>query len=249
MACPYQFFARYVLGLGEFDEVQELIEKADYGRIVHEVLHGFHRDHREVSAIGLESACAVLERRSEEAFAAALARSPLALAWLERWRMQIPGYVGWQLEREAGGWRWHDGEAQREIALTTPAGAPLRLRGRLDRIDCHADGHTEVIDYKTRAENALKQQLKTPGEDVQLAVYALLWEAPVTAAQYLSLERDGVTTVPLPQPPQQAAAAVRERLLRLFDAMRAGAPLPAQGVQAACKYCEMRGLCRRGHWS
>src|SRR6185503_8567354 len=30
VACPYQFHARYVLGLAELDDVQEMIEKRDY---------------------------------------------------------------------------------------------------------------------------------------------------------------------------------------------------------------------------
>ena len=36
---------------------------------------------------------------------------------------------------------------------------------------------------------------------------------------------------------------------RLVDRMNEGAPLPAQGVEAVCAYCEMHGLCRRRHWS
>ncbi len=42
VACPYQFYARYILRLNELDEVQEGIEKRDYGERVHEILHRFH---------------------------------------------------------------------------------------------------------------------------------------------------------------------------------------------------------------
>ena len=35
VACPYQFFVRSVLRLGELDEVSEELEKSDYGALVH----------------------------------------------------------------------------------------------------------------------------------------------------------------------------------------------------------------------
>jgi len=30
--------------------------------------------------------------------------------------------------------------------------------------------------------------------------------------------------------------------------MHVAAPLPAQGVENVCKFCEARGLCRRDYW-
>jgi ATP-dependent helicase/nuclease subunit B len=105
-----------------------------------------------------------------------------------------------------------------------------------------------VIDYKTARHQALRRRLDPPGEDVQLLVYALLWGGPVAAALFLSLERGGVRAVELGGDLAALAAAARDRLAELFDALRAGAPLPAQGAEAVCEYCEMRGLCRRNYW-
>jgi ATP-dependent helicase/nuclease subunit B len=42
VACPYQFYAGYMLGLKELDEVQDLIDKRDYGSLLHGVLARFH---------------------------------------------------------------------------------------------------------------------------------------------------------------------------------------------------------------
>jgi ATP-dependent helicase/nuclease subunit B len=62
------------------------------------------------------------------------------------------------------------------------------------------------------------------------------------------MERKKVQAVPLGPDVQVLADGVRTRLREVFDALAAGAPLPAQGVEGACEYCEMRGLCRRNYW-
>jgi ATP-dependent helicase/nuclease subunit B len=254
VACPYQFYARYVLRLAELDDVQEEVEKGDYGSLLHGVLAAFHQARPVVTDVDPAAAQGELERLSEEAFAAVIARSYLARAWLVRWKGLIPSYLAWQREREAAGWRWNGGEVERTLEIATPAGATLTLLGRLDRVDVRqppaAEGQSPefaVVDYKARAHKALEDSLEAPGEDVQLAVYALLWGAAVTEALFLSIDRGEV--VPVPQEDVQALAqATSDRLAGMFDALAAGAPLRAQGTQGACEYCESRGLCRKGHW-
>jgi ATP-dependent helicase/nuclease subunit B len=276
VACPYQFHARYLLGLAELDDVQEMIEKKDYGSLVHGVLTAFHRARPLLSSLDPAAAERELEELSVRAFAGAVARNYLAQAWLERWKALIPAYLEWQREREGAGWIWKDGEVERAVQITTPRGNPLELRGRIDRVDVRepATGGSKerelsssliphpssldprpstlefaVIDYKTREAGKLRKTIERPGEDVQLPVYALLWGAPVAEALYLSMERDGVRAVELEHDLQPLAQAVRARLGEIFDALAAGAALPAQGTEEACEYCEARGLCRRNHWA
>jgi ATP-dependent helicase/nuclease subunit B len=256
VACPYQFHARYVLGLAELDEVQEMTEKGDYGTLVHRVLTQFHQAHPAISGLEPADAQRELEALSEKAFAGAVARNYLAQAWLARWQALIPAYLDWQRGREAAGWTWQGGEVRKEVALTTPQGAALALHGRLDRIDSRQSSAVSgqsspdfaVIDYKTRAADALRQALESPGEDVQLPVYALLWGAPVAEALFLSMERGEVREVGIEHDVAALVQVERERLGRLFDALAAGAAMPAQGAEAVCEYCEMRGLCRKNYW-
>ena len=139
------------------------------------------------------------------------------------------------------------GEVARAGEITTPEGKTLTLHGRLDRVDEGPNG-VAVVDYKTREAAKLKKSLEPPGEDVQLPVYALLWGAPVADALFLSLEREEVKAVEL-WGRAGLAEAVRLRLGELFDALAAGARLPAQGVEETCEYCEARGLCRRNLWA
>ena len=248
MACPYQYYARYLLGLAELDDVQELIDKADYGSAVHAALTTFHRAHPRVSDLAADEAVQALEAATDDAFRSAVAANYLARAWLARWKPLIPEYLEWQRAREAAGWRFHTGEAKRDLQITTPQGRTLNLIGRIDRVDSSADGAISVIDYKTQRPEVLKRKVAAPGEDVQLPVYALLWGGPVAAALFLSLEREGVKDIAVNEDILELADAVRERLGIMHDALHNGAALPAQGVDAVCQHCEMDGLCRRSHW-
>ena len=135
--------------------------------------------------------------------------------------------------------------------------AGLRLADRLRfrvlqplRADagCQTPDEYSVIDYKARAPKALEDALALPGEDVQLAVYALLWGGAVSEALFLSVDRRVAVAVAPEEDIAGLAGAAEERLARVFDALAAGAGLPAQGADGVCGYCEARGLCRKGHW-
>lgn len=244
VACPYQFYARHVLRLNELDEVREEIDKRDYGTWVHALLQRFHGEHPLLMNEDRAHLANQLQRISEEVFADALAHDYLALAWLLRWQETIPAYLDWQLEREQSGWRYSAAEVPFDMAVAED----LVLRGRIDRVDRHVGAaETEcVLDYKTQAVNPLKKKLKDAGEDVQLACYAQVRNAHEAA--FVSLEGGVVQAIAPVQAIDELARLNIERLRTVFAQMRSGTALPANGVESACSYCEMRGLCRQGSW-
>lgn len=244
VACPYQFYARHVLHLNELDEVREDLDKRDYGTWVHAVLQRFHEQIPQLAQHDKNEAEEVLRRISDEVFAEALAHDYLAQAWLLRWQTLIPAYLDWQLENEAAGWRYQGSEVPFEIEVAEN----LLLRGRLDRVDVYLDDpeNLAVIDYKTQSIQILKNKLKEPGEDVQLACYAHVQAAG--AASFVSLEDDTVLAVSPTEDISDLAQLNIERLQTVFVQIREGAGLPAHGAEKICAYCEMRGLCRRGEW-
>ncbi len=191
VACPYQFYGRYVLGLRETEEVRESMEKRDYGDYVHRILRRFHAQFPVCSDVSRAQLEVVLEEISEDVFRDATEASYLNTAWALRWRATQSDYLDWQLAREREGWRFHAAEAKRSIAITLPDGAQIMLEGRLDRIDVRGDqantGYA-VIDYKTRAHDHLRRMASEPGEDVQLPVYVCLVEGDVEEAFYLAID-------------------------------------------------------------
>lgn len=241
--CPYQFFTRHVLGLGEREEVSEALEKRDYGERVHAILARFHQRYPRTADVDPAQLLAALEAESRAAFATEIERNALELGWLERWLRRLPAYLAWQREREAAGWHFSQAETRREMSFELADGAPLRLEGRIDRIDAHDNGSLAVLDYKTQSAAALAARLKSAGEDVQLAVYTILQGDDVAQAAYVALDDDAQAR--LLDEPQVAAADQYQRLIDAFSGMRAGLPLPAHGAAGACRHCAARGLCRR----
>jgi ATP-dependent helicase/nuclease subunit B len=248
VACPYQFYARHILKLGEFDEVLELLDKRDYGSRLHAVLAKFHRAFPVLLDSASEDAQRALDTITDEIFADALANNYLARAWVLRWKALIPVYLDWQREREAAGWRWYAGEAKRRLEIITAEGRKFAIVGRIDRVDQHLDGRVAVVDYKTTPKSRLSAKLKHEGEDVQLPLYALLWGGAVAAALFLTLDNDQVKPVEQSEL-DDLVEANRSRIAAIYDRLHAGVPLPAHGVDEVCRYCEARGLCRKDYWT
>lgn len=240
--CPYRFFARYGLGLGEEEGVAETMEKADYGELVHDILRRFHAAHPVLSAHSRDGLVDRLTEIGAALFDARERDTYLARAWRRRWERHIPDYLEWAVRREAAGWRWQSAETGFERELPLPDGGRILLHGRVDRLDDGPDGMA-VLDYKTQSRQGLRTRLKTPGEAVQLPFYGLLTGA--ARAGLVVLDDDRVDLLELPDPLADAAGAEAARLEAALSAVAGGAALPAHGAPDTCKWCEMRGLCRR----
>ncbi len=242
LACPYQYYAKAILSLSPLEEAEKVLEKADYGSYLHKILYLFHSRYPSIS--DLHDAEEELWKLSEDVFRDAVEADYLSHGWALRWRRMIPLYLEWQKEREEAEWKIERMEEgmKREFALE--CGKKLKLVGRIDRIDSSNSG-ISVIDYKTQNAGILKEKLIEPGEDVQLAVYALLLQEPVHEVAYLSLDGQ----VGAVSPEAIMMQEVGDRLLRIFEAIHEGANLPAQGIEAECSRCDMRGLCRKDYWA
>lgn len=242
LACPYQYYAGKILGLSPLEEAEKVMEKADYGSYLHKILYLFHKKYPEITA--LPEAQDELERLSDAVFREAVEADYLSHGWALRWKAMMPQYLEWQKKRESEGWRIEriEEEGRHDIALE--CGRKLTLKGRIDRADASKAGMS-VIDYKTQNAAILKGKLAEPGEDVQLAVYALLLQEPVIDSAFLSLDGQ----VKAVSPEETMASEVSARLAEIFDEIHGGAGLPAQGIESVCAHCDMRGLCRKDYWA
>ncbi|MGB9093599.1 MAG: PD-(D/E)XK nuclease family protein [Gallionella sp.] len=240
VACPYQFYARHILHLNELDEVQEAIEKRDYGERVHDILSRFHERYPLVTGHPVDEMDAELREISAQVFDDLLQRDFAARAWLARWYKSLPAYLDWQLGNEAQGWRYAESESAFDWQLEG-----VRLRGRIDRLDTRGN-EKRVLDYKTQGDQLLRNKLLEPGEDVQLACYAYAHEA--ADAAFVSIENGKVKLVEPRHDVPQLAQLNAERLEQVMGMIRGGAGMPANGIDQACIYCEMRGVCRKGEW-
>lgn len=251
--CPYRFFARSVLGLRSVEELDDEADKRDYGRWLHATLERFHREGAEAvpeaeaerfARIGRE----LLQRMSDRGDAAAAALLPYT-AGLGAFARR---YVEWHRGQLAQGWRFDSSEV--EGRYEGDADDPLRLHGRIDRVDRRAAAELRLIDYKTSARDLLSRRVAQPLEDTQLAVYAALMLRRLPpggelSAMYVALDdADGPTEVVH----RDVLRSARRLVAALGDERRrldAGAAMPALGRGPVCDTCDARGLCRRDHWT
>ena len=258
-ACPYQFFARHVLGVREVNELDREPEKREYGSWLHDVLNRFHHD-RAARADGDGDPAADRDddlARLLDAADAAQRSHGLAdadfLPYSASFASFAPRYLDWLGAREATGTCWSRGEIR--IDANFDALGDVALHGVLDRIDTRAEGGRPalaLLDYKSGSHEGLKAKVREPFEDTQLAIYAALMrsqsDAPLSAA-YLPV--DGKKALDEVGHPDVAASAdalvagLGEDLRR----MRAGIGLAALGNAAACEHCDARGVCRRDDWA
>lgn len=253
--CAYQFYARRLLQLAEPEDVIEMPDKRDFGNALHSVLRRFHARWGDAAFDSLDPAtlAASLREQARAVFDPLVDRSPAMLAFQRRFDGLVDGYVGWLRRHAAEGWRWSAGEQPRSEPLALRDGREVTLIGRVDRIDAGDQGELRVIDYKARPADALRKKLKEAGEDVQLPFYGLLLARRAGSAAYVSFDRGraddaGVTAVVPPQPFGELVDSVGARLRADLQRVADGAPLPAIGVEAVCRHCEVRGLCRRDYW-
>jgi ATP-dependent helicase/nuclease subunit B len=209
------------------------------------VLHHFHS--QRLSAARAPGDLQLL-RQAADAVTQSLAMAPAELLpFRASFEAFAPDYLSWLGQREGQGWLWHSGETDH---LTPLPGLPaLQLKGRIDRLDLGPAGTSQVLDYKTSGTAALKERVRDPLEDTQLAFYAALLGAPATlSAAYLSLDDAQAPLLIEHLAVHESASTLLGGLLGEWRRLQQGAALPALGEGRVCETCEARGLCRRDHW-
>ena len=250
-ACPYRFFALRMLGLREADELDGEVEKRDYGTWLHEVLQAFHSSRTAPAAVAPELA-RLLELGEQLRLQHGLADADF-LPFAASFASFAPRYVAWLHERDADGAQFLRGEDDLTVLLPELDG--VALNGVIDRIDSvRTEGGPalQLIDYKTGSAGSLRDKVRVPFEDTQLAFYAALVRAgsrePLTA-MYLALDGSHAIEEVAHKGVEHSAEALVHGLAHDLRRLRAGAGLPALGEGSTCDFCEARGVCRRDHWA
>jgi ATP-dependent helicase/DNAse subunit B len=201
LASPYRFYLRHVEGLRDVDDTVEELTAASFGNLAHAVLGRFGasplKDSHDPQAIA-----AYLSTELDAVAREAYGDSPMMAVeiQLEQARARLQAFAAWQAGWARQGWRIERSEATLgEIVATLDLGEgqSVRVRGRIDRIDRHADGRWLILDYKTgeRTDTPEKSHRKD-GEwiNLQLPLYRhLARQVGVTGnvqVGYIRLPRD-----------------------------------------------------------
>lgn len=158
--CPMNFFFRRILSL-EKVKMQELeVDRPAEGIFVHEILRNFYAACEKENMLPLRGdpkERRLLQKTLDEVFSRWSSMESVGdpLLWeIERRKVEkvLLGWMEWESREEGFIPRLFEvpfGPESKPVSLPAPGGAPIILRGRLDRIDVSPDERTiRVLDYK-----------------------------------------------------------------------------------------------------
>lgn len=220
IACPYTFYLKHVLRLRVLDDSSEELDARAFGELAHKVLGAFGR-----SFLATASEAGIIARHLDalldEEVEAQYGRRPLPALRIqvEQLRARLHAFARWQAGWRQEGWRIEhvelgvdperpEGLILEPLEIEVGDGLPLRLKGRIDRIDINErSGERAILDYKTseRAECPEATHRKQgKWVDLQLPLYRRL----ASAAGIVGPLQLGYITLP------QDLRETRERLAK-----------------------------------
>jgi RecB family exonuclease len=244
--CPFFYFQKHVLGIEKWEEPEAavVIDPADLGTLYHRILEVYYRDGGQLAAV-IEEQFRHFERTGVTGF---------STVWeikKEIIRQELAAFAAREQRRLAAGWLPVEFEQEFTGLAVAP---PVRLRGKIDRVDRSADGQrARVLDYKTgKLPPGLKDDALAGGEALQLPLYLLaatqLWpKLTVEAASYLYFTlRGGYREISFSR---EALTARRPELTGLLETaatlIRDG-QFAQYATPAGCRDCEFRPICGNG---
>jgi ATP-dependent helicase/nuclease subunit B len=164
LACPFRFYLRHVVGMEGLDDRKSELDAMDFGTLCHAALEALAREPGVRDSDDPRRLAAFLVARAqegiEERFGTDLPAAVIVQLEAACQRLRAAAVV--QAQQRAAGWRIVCGE-QRLGGGSGVLFHGLRVRGTIDRIDCHEDGRVRILDYKTseKAISPAQQHLAT----------------------------------------------------------------------------------------
>lgn len=179
LQCPYRFWLRRIEGLRTTDADPMELDAPAFGSLAHAVLDDFGRgpvaesDDPDAITAFLEQ---TLRAIAAERFGPV--PPPAVRIQLRRLERRLGAFARVQAAHRRAGWRIEAVEIDlpESALLVIPDEAPLRITGRIDRVDRHEDdGSLLIIDYKTSDKARTPEKSHRPDgatwEDLQLPLY------------------------------------------------------------------------------
>lgn len=263
LACPFKFFAQYVLRLAEEPDDEEVMDPKRQGQFLHLVFERFfaawqEAGHGAITPASLDAARVMFAAVAEEH----LARLPNPEAALERHRLVgssvAEGLAEAVFRMEAERpidiverlleYRL-DGELELDDAGT---GRRVALRGVADRLDLLADGTIRVIDYKLSSPPPRSRAL-------QLPIYGLCAEQRLRAYRGRSWKLGEAAYISFRGPKRveplftnradrgEVLKAAQRKLVGAVDGIERGSFPPMPDEVFLCGSCSFATVCRKDY--
>ena len=152
LADPYLYALEAVLGLEGVDDQAREMDPLLFGNVAHAVLEAWGKSDARDSGEADEIQEALLDLLDKEV-RSRFGRRPLPAVRLQaaQLRTRLGAFARWQAGHRARGWRVARVETRVDPGVPFDVdGAPILLRGRIDRVDHHpGEGRWLLLDYKT----------------------------------------------------------------------------------------------------
>lgn len=273
-SCPYQYYVRSLLGLRKRKGLDEELDASLLGQTLHQILRNFFYELKTAQlreprlrdlSYRQQWMHENLYQASEQGFVKLLEGDKRILGSLRDWQKQIPSFIVWQLERESHGWQFHDAELKVGFEFlfvdTHQQEHTVRIEGYADRVDVSsATKQAAVMDYKHQSYDKIKKRSDQLMDDPQLLLYTKAMKEEKKITNYLMAEADWVALKMdlKKKDPSVRSLGVNDLDLSLtnleaqlhqdLSAVWSGTPMKAFAPESACRYCEARGICRKGMW-
>ena len=242
--CPFYYFQKHVLRIEEWDEPEEAIsiDPLDLGALYHKILEDYYR----------RGTLAVIDEHLQQFERTGVTGYPAV--WeikKEIIRHELGAFVAREQRRLGAVWQPREFEKPFNGIAVAP---PVRLRGKIDRIDFSPDGRqARVLDYKTgQVPAGQHDDSLARGTALQLPLYLLAAEQLLTGvtveqASYLYFTLRGRYR----EISFSRAALVAQRgaltgmLQTAAEMIRAGV-FTQFATEANCRDCQFRVICGNG---
>ena len=242
--CPFYYFQKHVLRIEEWDEPEAAIsiDPLDLGALYHKILEDYYQ----------RGTLAVIDEHLQRFEQTGVTGYPAV--WeikKEIIRHEILAFLAREPRRLGTDWKPHEFEKPFTGVAVAP---PVRLRGKIDRIDLSADGRqARVLDYKTgQVPTRQRDDSLARGTALQLPLYLLAAEqllpgVTVVQASYLYFTLRGRY-----REISFSRAALAEQRGTLTGMLQTAAEMIRAGIftqfatEANCRDCQFRVICGNG---
>ena len=268
LACPYKYHARHVLRLRK-DAPSAIGQRNKYGSFVHALLEDFHNqlkpgfsNKKRAELLGsiLNDARDGKGDKFKNSYFTEAERRYFAWEFAHYLEIYV-AEINKLFSKEDGGKQFKGIQAvekQLEVGLIDGT----KITGKPDRVDDYGQEGYAIIDVKTGDPDKYKDYKTDPQLPLYMKLYKNSGETVCSKHSkfwVLSLEAGANKVVRTPDPnnnkkgkgdhlTEKAMDEVFKHYKEIFTKIGKQKPLPANGVQSVCQYCEYGGLCRKKHW-
>ena len=242
-ACPFYYLQKHVLGIKEWDEPEaaQSVDALDLGSLYHEILEDYCKSRAPDIVSVADRHFREFEQRGVTGY---------ATVWEIKKQIVVEELTAFVERDRAARADWRPERFEEEFHGIAVA-PPVRLRGKIDRIDLSSDGaRARVLDYKTgKLPRGVRDDSLAGGEALQLPLYIvaaqrLLPKVAVESASYLYFTlRGGYRTVTFSRAALAARHAELTGLLETAAAMIGNGTFGQFATADGCRHCEYRPIC------